>query len=261
MRKICVGVFLLSSMISSLAAAPISKMISYTIAGEEFQGALVYDDSVHTRRPGLLMVPNWYGVTPLAIEKAKSMAASNYVVFVVDMYGKSVRPADDDAAMQAVKPLYTDREQMRTRVKEALVQLVAQTKTSPLDASKLAAVGFCFGGSAVLDLGRAGANVSAIITFHGNLTTDKPELAKNIKAKVLVLNGAEDKNVAPQIDAFQKEMHDAAVDWQLVNFGGAVHCFTETDAAKPGACMYNAVVARRAYGMMHQLLDEVFEKK
>ena len=242
---------------ASALAAPTAKPVIYKIGDSEFQGQLIYDDAVKTPRPGLVMVPNWYGINATAIEKAKMIAGSEYVIFLADMYGKDRKVADDAGAQVAVKPLYADRELMRTRVRAGLAQLQAQIGKAPIDAKKIGAIGFCFGGSAVLDLGRAGADVAAIVTFHGNLSTDKPELAKNIKAKVLVLNGADDKNVGKQVDGFEKEMTDAGVDWQFVNFSGAVHCFTETEANSAG-CKYDAKVSKRAYVMMHNLLSEAF---
>jgi len=242
---------------ASALAAPTAKPVTYKIGDAEYQGQLVYDDAVKTPRPGLVMVPNWYGINATAIEKAKMIAGSEYVIFLADMYGKEAKIADDAGAQAAVKPLYADRELMRTRIKAGLAQLQAQIGKAPIDAKKIGAIGFCFGGSAVLDLGRAGADVAAIVTFHGNLSTDKPELAKNIKAKVLVLNGADDKGVGKQVDGFEKEMTDAGVDWQFVNFSGAVHCFTETEAKSDG-CKYDEKVSKRAYVMMHNLLGEAF---
>ncbi|QBB69701.1 dienelactone hydrolase family protein [Pseudolysobacter antarcticus] len=242
---------------ASALAAPTAKPVNYKIGDTEFQGQLIYDDAIKTSRPGLVMVPNWYGINTTAIEKAKMIAGRDYVIFLADMYGKDAKVTDDASAQAVVKPLYADRELMRTRIKAGLAQLQAQIGKAPIDAKKLGAIGFCFGGSAVLDLGRAGADIAAIVTFHGQLSTDKPELAKNIKAKVLVLNGADDKGVGKQVDGFEKEMTDANVDWQFVNFSGAVHCFTETESNSPG-CKYDEKVSKRAYVMMHNLLGEAF---
>ncbi|MEO7200045.1 MAG: dienelactone hydrolase family protein [Dokdonella sp.] len=238
-------------------AAMVVKTVDYRIGDDDFQGQLIYDDASSTLRPGLLMVPAWYGPDAAAIEKAKSIAGHDYVIFLADMYGSKIRPRSNEAASAAVKPLYDDRELMRTRVKAALQQLRAQRGSAPLDVSRLAAIGFCFGGSAVLDLARSGADIAAVITFHGNLSTDDPALAKQIKARVLVLNGADDRGVAAQVAGFEDEMRATTVDWQFVNFGGAVHCFTEVGQDSPG-CRYDAKVARRAYRMMRDWLGDAF---
>jgi dienelactone hydrolase len=128
---------------------------------------------------------------------------------------------------------------------------------------RLAAIGFCFGGSAVLDLARTGADLAAVITFHGILTTDDPALGKKIKSRVLVLNGADDQNVPPeQKAAFEKEMRDGGVDWTLVDFGNSVHCFTEKEATDAtGNCRYDARTAERAYVLMRQWLGPAFAGK
>ena len=142
-------------------------------------------------------------------------------------------------------------------------QLKAQTGKAPLDGKHWAAFGFCFGGATTLDLARSGADMQGVVSFHGNLSTDDPALAKNIKAKVLVLHGADDKFESPeQIAGFQQEMRDAKVDWQFVAFGGAVHCFAIPSAhgEVPG-CQYNERAARRGMALMHSFLDEAFAAK
>ncbi|MBB3227654.1 dienelactone hydrolase [Luteibacter sp. Sphag1AF] len=243
-------------------AAMVAKPVQWTDNGTTFKSVLVYDDAVTTPRPGLVMVPNWYGVNDMAIAKAKSIAGKDYVILLTDMYGGSVRPTTDADATAAVKPLYGDRALMRHRVTRALDELKAQAGKAPIDTTRLGALGFCFGGSAVLDLARSGANIAAVVTFHGLLSTDDPSLARNIKAHVLALNGADDTNVpTEQKVAFESEMRDAKVDWSLVDYGGAVHCFTEKEATgKPGNCRYDERTATRAYKAMHAFLDESFHK-
>ncbi|HET6545864.1 MAG TPA: dienelactone hydrolase family protein [Rhodanobacteraceae bacterium] len=234
------------------------KPVPYEVGKTAFEGQLIYDDAMTTVRPGLVMVPNWYGANAAAVAKAKSIAGRDYVIFLADMYGKNLRPASDEAASAAVKPLYADRKLMRARINAALDQLRAQAKSAPIDLQRLAAIGFCFGGAAVLDLARSGADIAAVVTFHGDLKTDDPALAKNIKASVLAMNGANDRGTMPDAPAFEDEMRGSPSDWQFVVFGGAVHCFTETDAHSPPGCVYDAKVARRAYALMHSWLDEAF---
>ncbi|MGA9342802.1 MAG: dienelactone hydrolase family protein [Rhodanobacteraceae bacterium] len=244
----------------SAEAAMIAKPITYKVGDTQFEGQLVYDDASKTPRPGLVMAPNWYGVNAAAIAKAKQIAGSRYVIFLADMYGKDVRPTDNKAASAAVKPLYADRKLMRARINGALDQLRGQANSAPIDLKRIAAIGFCFGGAAVLDLARSGADIAAVVTFHGDLKTDDPQLARSIKASVLAMNGADDRGTMPDAPAFEDEMRNSPADWQFVVFGHAVHCFTETDAHSPPGCVYNAKIAKRAYALMHAWLDEAFGK-
>ena len=249
--------------VGAASAAMVAKPVEWTDQGVTYKSFLVYDDAVTTKRPGLVMVPNWYGVNDMALAKAKDIAGKDYVILLTDMYGGGKKITSEAEAGAAVKPLYADRSIMRARVSRALAELKAQEKNAPIDPRKLAAIGFCFGGSAVLDLARTGADVAAVVSFHGLLATDDPKLASKIKAKVLALNGADDTNVPPeQRTAFEAEMRDAKVDWASEDFGGAVHCFTEKEAvATTGNCRYDAEVAHRAYAAMRAWLDEAFVGK
>lgn len=255
LRVLVVASLLLASAASH--AAMRAEAVDYRIDGQPFRGHLVYDDAVSSKRPGLLMVPNWYGAGDKSVDKAKALAGKEYVIFVADLFGTAVRPANDAEALAAVKPLYTDRGLMRSRVNAGLAQLRAQAGKAPIDAAKIAAIGFCFGGSAVLDLARSGADIASIVTFHANLSTDDPALGKAIKARVLVLNGADDSMVQPQIAGFESEMRAGKVDWEFINYGGAVHCFTEVGENSAG-CRYDEKTAKRAIRRMHDWLGESF---
>ena len=254
------GLLLITGVVS---AAMVARPVTWTLDGTTFHSVLVYDDAVTTPRPGLVMVPNWYGVNADATAKAEMIAGRRYVILLTDMYGAGVRPANTEQAQAAIQPLYADRALMRARMVKALAELRAQEGHAPIDPARIAAIGFCFGGSAVLDLARAGADVAAVVTFHGILATDDPALAKQIKARVLVLTGDEDKAVPPAARAaFEQEMRAGGVKrWAIVDFGGAVHCFTEA-AQKPAPnCVYDPPVAKRAYQFMHLWLDDAFAGK
>lgn len=233
------------------------ETIAYEIDGDEYEGMLVYDDATKDPRPGLLMVPNWMGVTENAAKKAYRAGGSDYVVFVADMYGKETRPSNTEEAGMAAGVVRGDRQMMRKRVNAALDAFKAQDKVA-LDTSKLGAIGFCFGGGTVLELARSGTELAGgVVSFHGNLDTPNPEDAKQIKTPVLVLHGAIDPYVPDeQVDAFQKEMREAEVDWQLVSYGGAVHSFTDPTANVAGQAEYHPVVAERAFGAMRQFFNE-----
>lgn len=238
-------------------AAVVTKAVPYQIDGEAFEGLLTYDDAVTSPRPGLLMVPDWLGVTEDSAKMAARAAGDKYVVFVADMYGKAVRPANPDEAKAAADAVKADRALMRKRAQAAVEVLKAQTQQ--VDTSKLGAIGFCFGGGSVLELARSGAPLKGFVSFHGNLETPNPADAQNIKAPVLVLHGANDPAVPQaQVDGFIAEMKAAKTDWQLVSYGGAVHSFTNPVANVPGRNQYHPLVATRAFKAMNDLFDEVF---
>ncbi|MEX6502784.1 dienelactone hydrolase family protein [Pseudomonas zhanjiangensis] len=240
-------------------AAMVDRPVIYEIDGEPFEGRLVYDDGVSAPRPGLLMVPDWMGVTENATAQARLVAADKYVILVADMYGQSIRPSNAQEAGAAAGAVRADRALMRKRAQAAVAVLQAQASQVALDASQLGAIGFCFGGGAILELARSGAALKGFVSFHGNLDTPDPTDAQNIKAPVLVLHGANDPSVPPaQVDAFVDEMKAAKTDWQLVSYGGAVHSFTNPQANVPGRNQYHPLVAARAYRAMNDLFDEVF---
>jgi dienelactone hydrolase len=236
------------------------RSVVYQIDGQPYESRLVFDSADTTSsRPGLLMAPNWMGVSEGAEKIAKKVAEQGYVVLLADLYGQNVRPSNNDEAAAAMMPLKNDRQLLSVRTKAALAQLVAQTDVA-VDADKIAVFGFCFGGCCALELARTGANLKAAISFHGTLDTPNPSDANNIKGKVLVLHGASDPLVPKeQLPAFEEEMNAANVDWQLLSYGGAFHSFTDPHANVPGMMMYDEKVATRAFKSMHNLLDEVFK--
>lgn len=236
------------------------RSVVYQIDGQPYESRLVFDSAdTTTARPGLLMTPNWMGVSDGAEKIAKKVAEQGYVVLLADLYGQNVRPSNNDEAAAAMMPLKNDRPLLNVRTKAALAQLVAQTD-APVDENRIATFGFCFGGCCALELARTGANLKAAISFHGTLDTPNPSDAKNIKGKVLVLHGASDPLVPKeQLPAFEEEMNAAGVDWQLLSYGGAFHSFTDPQANVPGMMMYDEKVATRAFKSMHNLLDEVFK--
>lgn len=249
----------LAGTIGFAEAGVVVKPVPYEIDGESFEGMLIYDDSVTEPRPGLVMVPNWLGVNEDSAKKAARAAGDKYVIFMADMYGKAIRPSNPEEAGAAAGTLRGDRALMRKRAQAAVEVLKAQKATVALDASRLGAIGFCFGGGAVLELARSGAPLKGFVSFHGNLDTPNPADAQNIQAPVLVLHGADDPAVPPeQVEAFIAEMKATDKDWQLVSYGGAVHSFTNPKANVPGRNEYHPLVAARAFRAMDDLFAEVF---
>lgn len=263
MNRVLAAAVLFGLGLTGANAAMVTRNIDYTVDGAKMQSVLVYDDAVKTLRPGLVMAPDWLGMNANQIALAEQIAGKDYVILVADMYGTSVRPKNPDEAAAASGNMYKHRDELRARVKAALAQLKAQQGKAPLDGKHWGAIGFCFGGAVALDLARTGADIAGVATFHGNLTTDDPTMARNIKGMVLAMNGADD-GFTPEsaIQGFEKEMRDAGVDWQFVNYGGAVHCFaipTADNSVK--GCNYNAKVAHRAFALMHSFFDEAFARK
>ncbi|MFA7442551.1 MAG: dienelactone hydrolase family protein [Lysobacteraceae bacterium] len=255
-------VWMLAALLSAgLAQAEMRvQTVEWTLDGQPYSGHVVYDDQGGPR-PGLVMVPNWMGVTDAAVERARELAGSDYVVLVADMYGKDVRPADAKAASAQVAALYADRDALRARAAKAVETLRGNAFGAPLDAERLGAVGFCFGGTTALELARAGSDLAGVVSLHGGLTTSHPATATPTAA-VLVLNGAADRAVtAEDIAAFETEMDAVDADWQFVNFADAVHCFAEPSANSPPGCLYHERSAKRAYRYLHDFFAERFDRR
>ena len=232
--------------------------VAWQIDGQPYEGHLAFDPSREDPLPGLLMAPNWMGISAGAVEIAKSVAEQGYVVLIADLYGQGTRPSNADQAGAAMMPLKNDRALLRKRMWAAYDALKNQG-LAQVDSNKLATFGFCFGGCCSLELARSGAPLQAAVSFHGTLDTPNPIDAQSIKGAVLVLHGASDPLVPnEQIPVFEAEMNAAGVDWQLTSYGGAVHSFTDPHANVPGKMMYDAKTAGRAFTAMHNLLDEVF---
>ena len=249
-----------------LATAPalaemVAKPVEWTVGKDRFSGYLVYDDAKTDARPGLVMVPNWMGVTDTAVARAKTIAGDDYVVLVADVWGKGKQPKDSGEAGKFAGALRgEDRGPLRARIEAAVAALKGQAGKAPLDASRIGAFGFCFGGSTVLELARSGADVAGVVSLHGGLAPGaQSATAASIVAPVLVLNGADDKAVSDaDIVAFEKEMDAAKADWQFVDLGGAVHCFTQEESRDPPNCLYDERASKRAFEMMGNFLDERF---
>ena len=263
MRRSLLVLGLLLATAPALAAMQ-AKPIEWKVGKERFSGYVVYDDASKDKRPGLVMVPNWMGVTKDSVERAKAIAGDDYVILIADVYGKGNRPKNAKQAGALAGSLRgDDRTRLRARMQGALATLKAKAAKVPLDADRIGAFGFCFGGSAVLELARAGGELAGVVSLHGGLAPGvKSATAAEVKAPVLVLNGADDKAVSDaDILAFEQEMDGAGADWQFVDFSGAVHCFAEPSAGNDPStnCAYDERAAKRAYRMMDDFFEERFD--
>ena len=250
---------LLSAAVVFSAQAEIkTKIVEYKQGDAVLEGYLAYDDAVTSARPGVLVIHDWMGVGPFVKGRVEALAKLGYVAFAADIYGKGVRPKDSKEAAAQAGMYRKDRPLLRARAQAGLDALA---KVSQVNSSQLAVMGYCFGGGSSLELGRSGAEVKGIISFHGNLDTPNPDDAKKIKGKVLVLHGADDPRVPKeQVLAFQDEMRNAKVDWELVGYGNAVHAFTEPHAGNDNSkgSAYNASADRRSWIAMQNFFTEIF---
>lgn len=256
--------FLLVSMMAMAGEAEarlVTRTIEYCQGNTVLEGYLAFDDAVTGKRPGIVIVHEWTGLGNYVRKRAVQLAHLGYVAFAVDIYGKGVRPQTSEEAGREAGKYLSDRKLLRARALAGLDELLKQPQVDP---ARVAAIGYCFGGTAVLELARSGADLKGVVSFHGGLSAMNPSEGKNIRAKVLVLHGGDDPHVpAQQVAAFQEEMRKGGVDWQMVIYGGAVHSFTNpasgTDPSKGVA--YNEKADRRSWEAMKSFFAEIFTGK
>lgn len=207
--------------------------------------------------PLVLIVHQWGGLTDYEKMRADMLASLGYAAFAVDIYGKGNRPTGAERGQFAGK-YKGDRELYRSRL---LAGLKAARAVPGVDGSKVAVIGYCFGGTGALELARSGADILGAVSFHGGLDGGKTSEASNIKAKILVCHGADDPSVPPaQVAGFMDEMRAGKVDWHMVSYGGAVHAFTQKEAGNDPSrgAAYNADADRRSWAELQNFLKEIF---
>jgi len=237
----------------------VTKVVDYKHGDVALEGFLAWDNSHDGKRPGVLVVHEWTGLNDYTKSRCRQLAELGYIAFAVDMYGKGIRPQSTEEASKQAGIYRGDRELMRRRVTAGLEVLL---NNSLCDRDRVAAIGYCFGGGTVLELARSGAAITGVVSFHGNLDTPDPAVAKNIRCKILVCHGADDPYVPmEQVTAFFDEMRTAGVDYQFIAYSGAVHAFTNPnsgDDPSKGAA-YNAKADRRSWQHRKGFFAELFE--
>lgn len=236
-----------------------TEILTYEADGLQMQSHLYLDDSAQGRRPGVLVFPEAFGLGEHAKSRAERLAALGYVALACDLHGEGVTHDDLDAVIGIIQPLRQQPERTRARAGGGLDALAARPE---VDASRIAAIGYCFGGSMALELVRAGRGIVGAVGFHSGLATASPAAAGTARGKVLVCLGADDPSInAEQRGTFEREMREAGLDWQMHVYGGVVHSFTNPAAgrlARPDFARYDAGADTRSWAAMLGFFEDVF---
>ncbi|MEA5113076.1 MAG: dienelactone hydrolase family protein [Geobacteraceae bacterium] len=254
-------IFLMLTLVGTALAAEaelVTKTVEYRQGNAILEGFLAWDDAVKGKRPGVLVVHEWTGLGNYVKKRVEQLARLGYVAFGADIYGKGIRPSTPEAASREAGKYKADRNLLRMRARAGLDQLSGHPM---VDRSRIAAIGYCFGGTTVLELARSGADLQGVVSFHGGLDTPFPDDASRIRARVLALHGADDPFVPPgQVADFQNEMRKGRVDWQMNFYGGAVHSFTNPDSGNDPAkgVAYNEKADKRSWEAMKSFFKEIF---
>ena len=258
--KIIQSLLLAASLVTSAHAALVEQSVIYQQGGASLEGFHVYDNATTGKRPAILVIHQWTGLTEYEKRRSRMLAELGYNVFAADIYGQGIRPQPPEAGKEAGK-YKADRKLFRERINAALELLKSDDYT---DVSKIAAIGYCFGGTGVLELARSGADVKGVVSFHGSLDA-APDMAAaegKIPAKILVLHGAADPFApAEQVAGLEKELTDAKADWQVVLYSGAVHSFTQKEAGNDPSkgAAYQEAADRRSWEAMKSFFSELFQ--
>ena len=260
------AVFMLVLGITGVAAAEpriLGRAVDYSAQGVVMKGYLAYDESITGKRPGVLVVHEWWGLNDYARKRARMLAELGYTALAVDMYGDGKQAMHPDDAKAFSSELMKNFDVGKARFVAAMEFLKQQASVDP---SRIAAIGYCMGGGVVLHMARQGVELKGVASFHGSLTAVKPAQSGVIKAKILVLNGGADKFITPeQIEAFKQEMKAAGADFQFISYPGALHSFTNPEATELGKkfdmpVAYNAKADKESWDEMKNFLSTIFKK-
>jgi dienelactone hydrolase len=239
------------------------KTVEYSAQGVVMKGYLAYDENIKGRRPGVLVVHEWWGLNEYARKRARMVAELGYTALAVDMYGDGKQAMHPDDAKKFSSELMKNFDDAKARFTAAMEFLKQQPSVDP---TRIAAIGYCMGGGVVLNMARQGVDLKGVASFHGSLSAVKPAQPGTVKAKLLVLHGGDDKFIPPeQIEAFKQEMKSAGVDFQFISYPGAVHSFTNPDADELGKkynmpIAYNADADRKSWGELKGFLKKIFRE-
>ena len=255
---------LIMGLVGFAASAPAveGKNIQYTAQGITMVGFLAHDKNMAGKRPGVLVVHEWWGLNDYARKRARMLAELGYTALAVDMYGGDKVAAHPDDAAKFSSELMKNFDMAKGRFLAAMDVL---KKDPTVDPTKIGAIGYCFGGGIVLNMARQGADLKGVASFHGNLASVKPAQSGSIKAKILVLNGEADSFITPeQIADFKKEMDAAGADYRFISYPGAMHSFTNPEADELAKkfkmpIAYNADADKKSWEELQKFLKEIFK--
>lgn len=233
------------------------ETVLYEHDGTTLEGYMAWPEPLPDEPLGaVIVVHEWKGLDDYARMRADMLAELGYIAFAADIYGQGVRPQTTQEAGELAGKYRGDRPLLRGRMLAALDTLLAHPSVDP---GRVAAIGYCFGGSAVLELARSGADVAGVVSFHGSLGTDMPAEPDSVQAQVLVLHGAADPHVPwEHVTTLAEELDGAGVDWQLVAYSGAMHSFTNPSSNNPeGGSMYDETADQRSWQDMLQFFAEL----
>lgn len=235
-----------------------NRLVQYKDDDTVLEGMLAWDDRASGSRPGVLVSHAWSGRSDFEDGKANALAGLGYVAFALDLYGKGVRGSNPDENSALMQPFLDDRAMLQKRL---LLSLATLRNQAEVDASKTAAIGFCFGGLCVLDIARTGEDLAGVVSFHGLFGAPGNTSGKTITAKVLALHGWDDPMAPPDsVVALSTEMSTMQADWQLHAYGNTMHAFTNPEANdKAFGTVYNASADRRSWAAMKGFLQELFD--
>jgi dienelactone hydrolase len=259
--RLCGALTLVCLALTEVEAKIVTQTVEYGQNGTVMRGFLAYNDSFKSKRPGVLVVHEWWGLNDFARERALKLAGLGYVALAADMYGGGATTRDREEAGKLAGALLGNPDLLRARAQAALKVLAADPRVDP---KRLAAIGFCFGGTTVLELAYSGADLAGVASFHGGLPRTQPGDLKRLKASILVLHGADDPHVSPaDIAAFEQAMRQAGADWQMVFFGGAVHGFTNPAAGdnRASGVAYDPRAARRSWRCLQEFFRDIWQVK
>jgi len=255
--KFWLSLLLLSFAVSTQAAIQ-EKKVSYQYDDAKMTGYLYWDDAVKGKRPGVLVIHEWWGLNDYAKKRARMLAELGYVAFAADMYGDDKVTTTPDQAREWMQAVTADVEGWRERALLGHEQLLA---SGMVDADSTAAIGYCFGGATVLQMSYSNAPVKGVVSFHGALPAAPAEMKGKIKPQILVLHGHADSFVAPEVVTnFRNKLDEAEAVWEMNTYGGAKHGFTNPDAGKAGikALEYNEMADKRSWKRMQVFFNELF---
>lgn len=260
--KTLVSVLVSCVLAMSASAKIVTKTVAYEHGGAQLKGFLAYDDAKGPAlKPGVLVFPEWWGLNDYPKHRAEQLAELGYVALVADMYGEGQTTTDPKKAGELAGQFY-GKPLMAERARAGLDQLLA---TKGVDAKRVAAIGYCFGGAVAQSLAWSGAPLAGIVSFHGSPVPPSAEAAARTKAKVLICHGAVDPFVKPEeLAALKKALDDGKLDYQLISYAGAIHAFTNPDADRMAKATglngigYNEAADRRSWAHMKLFFDEIF---